>query len=511
MTKKERFYRTGQEERIIAIIKIEVYKELENMINGLFMKRIFIGMKGKKLLLLAMVVVLIGCGKADQTVSVQSGFLEQIESYFLKSGFMGNTNIWNSLDEAREIIQLLLEYEEEAKWISVVGFMEGEKESDYLITCVNEMYDVLKKYLSEENMENLQVYMPALRGETTFYYTKIYINSPGKKEDSNRSNFYYMEKITMKDYYRLRGIYTNCHNWMNRVAFIDLDGDGKKELIIHMTKGAFEIGYMVLHEENGEIYLIDFPIDRLKYLQENGIYIGGDEFGHSSYCHLIFQGETFIEEELAGWHWENAYINEQEVSEEELEEWEAVHMNKDARWYDVKGGYLSSEYQISIFAENYEDWMPDKGSDYSYCIYDFDQDGDPELLVTIRKAGSIENHFYQSVNKSIREMKQDYKDGGEVFDICNESLAAFYDKDKGIIYYRSWNLDGNSDVENKNYFYIENRRVFYAEMDPAEIESGEKIKKIVKPEAIPCSGENQVMNNEKIMSYLVSSYQKGVY
>ena len=511
MTKKERFYRTGQEERIIAIIKTEADRKSERVVNGLLMKKVFIGMKEKIFLLLAVVVLLIGCGKISQKVSAQNGFSEQIESRLLKSGFVGNTNIWSSLDEARRIIQLLLKYGDGTKWASVIWFMEDEKKSDYMITCVNEMYDVLREYLSEENMENLQVYMPALRGETAFYYTKIYINSLEKKEDSIRNGLYYMEKITMKDYYRLRGIYTDYHNWMNRVAFIDLDGDGKKELIIHMTKSAFERGYMVLHEENGKIYLIDFPIDRLECLQENGIYIGGDEFGRTSYCHLIFQGEIFTEEELAGWDGENAYINGQKVSEEELEEWKAVHINKEARWYDVKGGYLSSYYQLDMFARNYSNWMPDKGNDYSYCIYDFNQDGDLELLVTIRKAEGIENHFYQVVSSGIKEMKQDDNGGGEAFDICNESLAAFYDNDKGIIYYRSWNLNGNSDVENRNYFYIDNWKVFYAKMDFTEIEESEKVKRIVKPESIPCSGENQVMNYKKIMLYLLSSYRKGVY
>ena len=72
-------------------------------------------------------------------------------------------------------------------------------------------------------------------------------------------------------------------------------------------------------------------------------------------------------------------------------------------------------------------------------------------------------------------------------------------------------MDGNSDVENRNYFYIDNWKVFYAKMDFTEIEESEKVKRIVKPESIPCSGENQVMNYKKIMLYLLSSYRKGVY
>ena len=516
MTKKERFYRTGQEERIIAIIKTEADRKSERVVNGLLMKKVFIGMKEKIFLLLAVVVLLIGCGKISQKVSAQNGFSEQIESRLLKSGFVGNTNIWSSLAGDRRTIQLLLEYGDETKWSSAISLIENEKGSDYTITCVNEMYDMIKEYLSEESIENLQVYMPALRGETNFYYGNIGINGIEEKEDSIRNSHYYMEKITIRDYYRLSGISHNnyYYNWMDCAAFIDLDGDGKKELIIRMTKEMFERGYMVLHEKNGEIYLIDFPIYGLECLQENGIYISGDRFGRTSYCHLMFQGETFIEEELAGWDGENAYINGQEVTEEELEEWKAVHVNKETRWYDVSDGYLphfSSYYQLDVFAKNYSNWIPDKGSDYSYCVYDFDQDGNLELLVTIKKAEGIENHFYQVVSGGIKEMKQDDNRGGETFDICNDPLVAFYDKNRGVIYYRSWNLENNSDVESKNYFYIENRRVTYAEMDSAEIEESEKIKKIIKPESISCSGENQVMNYKKIILYLLSSYRKGVY
>lgn len=483
-------------------------------------------MKRKIFLLLAIIVLLIGCGKTNQGVSDQNRFSEQVKSCLLESEFTDNTNVWNKLNGYRRTIQLLLDHQDEHKWMSEVSFIEDEKGPDYTVTCVNEMYDMVKRYLSAENMINLQVYMPALRGETDFYYTHFgladNINEIGETEiTSSVWNAYcYMEKITMEDYYRVKEIsYNNYfYNWMNRATLVDLDGDGEKELIIRLIKEEFDKGYMVLHEENGKIYLIDFPVDRFQNLQENGIYIGGARIGRTSYCHLIFQDEMLIEEELAGWDGENAYINGQEVSEDELEEWKAAHMVKGARWYDAADGYLphfSSYYQLRVFAENYPNWMPDKGSDYSYCVYDFNQDGCLELLVTIKKVDGIENHFYQIVwglnGDEIQEMKQDYNGEGEEFDICNETLAAFYDKDEGVIYYRNWNSESNSDVEDRNYFYIKNRRVFYARMDSAEVEESEKIKRIVKPESVPRSVGNQVMGCKRVMLYLITSYRKGVY
>lgn len=465
-------------------------------------------MKQKKicLLLLIVIILLVGCGesKADSSEEMSSGLSTWIKKC-------------ESESRLAEYIDMQIVSEINSKivysaWEDSVDSADEEKKRSYTITCMDRVYCNLKQELTPEDWEAFQIYWPVLQGEVDFYYTvKMSFDDMERVSEDGRDSIAYphTEKITMHDYYEERQEWWYAYKWIERVSLTDLDGDGEKEFIM---SDVYDGETLVLHRENNKIYGIDFVRRAFQSLQEDGIFGGSGGASHTVYSRLVFRNGMFVEEELAERETPKYYIGGKEVSEAEFEEWESIHMNNDAQWYEMDSWDIwdpSAYDQLEIFAKNYKKWMIGKGNNYSYCVYDFGQDEYLELVVTVYEQDGVKNYFYQVDEEDIRELEQDYNGlAGKEFDICNETTVAFYDKSAGMVYYESGKMGSSG------YFYIENGIVHYIlendikEEESTGIEDG-KIKGSVSLEPVQWSNTDNYAGYDIVLSNLVASYLGG--
>lgn len=475
-------------------------------------KIIIMKQKKKCLLLLIVIILLVGCGepKADSSGEMSSGLPGWIIKCDLENRFVDIP-----IEDPNAHYKPHPDY---LAWEDLVISADEEKKRSYTITCMDRVYCNLKQELTPEDWETFQIYWPVLQGETDFYYT-VTVNSDdiqSRSEDGRDSIAYpHTEKITMHDYYEKRQEWWYAYKWIERVSLTDLDGDGEKEFIM---SNVYDGETLVLHRENDKIYGIALWRRMIEDLQEDGVFMGSGGAGHTSFHRLFFRDGMFVKEELAERETPKYYIGGKEVSEAEFEEWESIHMNNDAQWYEMDSWDIwdSSAYdQLKIFAKNYKKWMTGKGNNYSYCIYDFEQDEYLDLVVTVYEQDGVKNYFYQVDEEGIVELEQDY-DGiaGKEFDICNETTIAFYDKSTGMVYYESGNSEDGSEMGSRGYFYIENGKVHYIlENDIKEAEStgieDEKVKGSVSLEPIQWSNKGNYASYDIVLSNLITSYLGG--
>lgn len=421
--------------------------------------------KIKLLSVLMAVVLMAGCGKLKDELPVKSGLSIWIYNCRLEIEILKNKDNREVLENCKRMFLQTKDNEETDALQDWVDIIEEEKQKNYTILCTDRLYDLLEERLSEKERKDFQIYLPALQGETSLYYTTVTDDEDNLTEMSEDGKFSIeyscVDEITINDYCRfLEGLWYE-YNWIRRISLTDLDEDGKKELIICTV---YDNRTLVLHEEDGRIYMVDF--------------------------------------------WPRMY-------EDFQKEWEAFHINEEIRWYAVDNEEniaLSAYEQLKIFAENYKEWMSDKGNHYSYCIYDFDQDGCLELLVTINDF-NIENYFYRVTGNGIEELEKnnDAIEGKEK-DICNErNVVAFYDKNTGNIYYRRWNYGDSNEAENREYFSVEKENISYTVMSVAEVEKDSNIKKVVGMRPILYNVEDRFLDSEGILSNLIESYEGGEY
>lgn len=512
------------------------------------------GQKTKTLILTLIIILLIGCGQAcgEHAKEVKSNLPMWIKECCWENELIENISVQDEMEACKKFGKYL---EESVGQYSLridhyvlqnlLDSVEKEKTKNYTITCIDRLYYGLQANLSPEDWKTFQIYLPVLRGETSFYYAAAmdYENGIEKTaEDGSFSISYpYTEEITINDYYEFMEQMWYAYNWIECVSLTDLDGDGEKELIIRTV---YDGRTLVLHRENNKIYWIDFWYRMFENLQENGIHMGYGGLGHLSYHQLEFQDDMFVWKELAARNGLEFYVGGQEVSQTELNEWELAHIKQNARWYEIneEDQVLSAYEQLEIFAENYEEWMGEKGNTYNYCVYDFDQDGRLELVVTVKRMYGIENHFYQVEGEGIKEIEQDYYGiRGKEFDICNRTTTAFHDKSTGIIYYEAKNYGGSSGIDSYGYFYMENGKICHVlvstvksdengqahyfdenrtdnrEIDRDtflalnnEIENG-KVKTWIDLESVEWGERSSFTNFDIVLSNLIASYQGGEY
>lgn len=506
--------------------------------------------KKKILLLLMAAALLTGCGREETETFGKAGSILSSEIKlcgFIREDFVENIDIrkmsricMNADIQTEDTDSQYRPQIDDSVLRDLLAGVEKEKEKAYTITCIDRLYYELQENLSPEDWETFQIYLPVLRGETAFYYAEAmgYKNHIEKKEEDGSFSvlFPYIEEMTINDYAEFLERMWYSHDWIRCVSLTDLDGDGEKELIIRTV---YDNRTLVLHRENNKIYWIDFWYRMFEDLQENGIHMGSGGAGSQSYEQLIFQDGMFVQKELAERENLKHYIGGQEVSETEFEEWIAAHMNQEARWYemDEETDEISSSYdQLAVFAKNYKEWMEGKGDNYDYCIYDFDQDGRLELLVTVENMHGIQNYFYQVEGEDIKELEQDYYSiRGMEFDIRKGMIDAYCDKSTGIIYYRSRSVEDNNGFymkEGKIYhvlvsvvkneeggetYYFEVNKTDNREIDGdtfqelnSEIEEG-KVKVRADLEFVEGGNESSLVNYDYVLSNLIASYQGGDY
>ncbi|MBE6692254.1 MAG: hypothetical protein E7586_02840 [Ruminococcaceae bacterium] len=94
----------------------------------------------------------------------------------------------------------------------------------------------------------------------------------------------------VKNYIRLSGDY------YHKQAFVDMDGDGKQEAVLELSKGR---GYVILREYNNTVYSYDFAPRALLNLKTDGTYQSAIGNGNDSICRMSFSSSQKVETIIA--------------------------------------------------------------------------------------------------------------------------------------------------------------------------------------------------------------------
>lgn len=358
--------------------------------------------------------------------------------------------------------------EREPLW-EIVDEIQVQQELSYYNSWYGEAYGQISEALNSKEKEALKEYLSVLRGEEAFYCAESMDGSMEQYIQDGYNYFRYpdMQLTTLEEWiYSIFGEEYR-RDWMREISFMDMDGDGELEMVICVMNYS---DILVLHRENNLVYGIDFGIRSFSGTQENGIHTKSGGAGNTEYYSIFFENGMFVEKELGGNDYPDCYIGIQQVTPEEYEQWQK-EMEQTAdyvEWYETPREDERNEEQIpsafeqlETFAYHADEWK--KWAETKYCIYDFDQDGILELLVSTKRNNQYtENHFFHADGDHIVELDQNYYgEKGDEFDL-DWGRSAWCDPDTGKIYYYAENnikINDSLYWSYYGYFYIEDGRV----------------------------------------------------
>ena len=155
--------------------------------------------------------------------------------------------------------------------------------------------------LSDKEIETLQKYLPVLTGGE---FTWIERHPDPDNVDA------YLHKPRQAVISDLHIEYEQVDTLVNSIAFADVFQNGTQDVILYL----YNIGghYLILHEENGIIYGIDYPVRWFQGLQEDGLYCSSGGAGNQKFYRMTFENGDYTEHE--------------ELSD--------ANMQNDVDWYD---------------------------------------------------------------------------------------------------------------------------------------------------------------------------------
>lgn len=341
----------------------------------------------------------------------------------------------------------------------IVDAIQTQQELEYYNLWNGKYYERFSEMISGDERETLEEYLPVLRGEEEIHCA---CEGDGSVEEYIQDGHKYFRYPHMKSMTLEEWVYSLFkeeyrRDWLWEIAFMDMDGDGEQEMVMCTMN---DIYILVLHRENDKVYGIDFGIRCFNSIQENGIHTKSGGAGSTFYYSIFFEDGMFIEKELGGREYPDYYVGIQQVTEEEYEQWrEKVEQTAEqTEWYETESyeernkEQIPSAYeQLETFAYHVDEWK--KGEDIKFCIYDFDQDGMLELLVSSKKNNQYaENHFYHAGGDHVVELEQNYYgEKGDEFDL-EWGNRAWCDPSTGRISYYAQNNSNINDSLYWNYY-----------------------------------------------------------
>ncbi len=357
------------------------------------------------------------------------------------------------------------------------------------------IYDGFNELLGPKEQESMVCYLPVLKGEEKVYFGNAFVNMEYLEQQGKQIIRYpWMQMMTLDKWKNVHLSERDCYDWIDDISFIDIDDDGKQEMVLTVGNYLYRI---VFHQEDDITYAIVFGIRGFNDIFENGIHVGSGGAGYNSHYKLGFKNGMFVDEKLAQMEWPEHYIGGKPVSEEKYQGWIEDLQQTYPRniEYNISEMYEEEERasfyaQLEIYAENSQVWMrshqaEDISDETYYAVYDFGQDGYVELVSTAKLGNGqySENHVYQVRNGEVVELNQRfYGKEGDEFDLLSGTLFLSFDEGADVINYatQNTNLDGASWQQTCNgYFYMEEDVVIHVPVLGYECErsaSGEQIR-----------------------------------
>lgn len=150
----------------------------------------------------------------------------------------------------------------------------------------------------------------------------------------NEIEFIDMEgnKVYLKDY-KLFGKSIN----VSKYAFIDFEKDETEELVVEIQNDSEEIAYIILREQNGNIYGYEKGVRELQNLKKDGSFSASSGATSISYLELNFENDSIkTVTKASGELSENKFvIDDKEVSKDEFDAFEKDWKEKEkCSWID---------------------------------------------------------------------------------------------------------------------------------------------------------------------------------
>ena len=127
--------------------------------------------------------------------------------------------------------------------------------------------------------------------------------------------------------------------YARRFMIVDMDGDGKEEIVLECDPGTTHI----LHYEDGEVYGYQFGVRAMQTISKDGIYDASDGAADNYFFRLAeLNKDGYAEELLAELHGEHYEIGGKEVTCEEFLEYAAAIYSERAERIDFAENILDS-------------------------------------------------------------------------------------------------------------------------------------------------------------------------
>lgn len=198
-------------------------------------------------------------------------------------------------------------------------------------------YGALEKNLPREAWETLEEYFPVLQEGESFGWT---LDCGGNDSASEPL------PVTWEAYfYQLWSLGDPPPEepplTLERLSFVDLDGDGGEELILFIPeRGGW---YLILHREGESFYGVDLGNRSFQGLQADGVFVGSGGAATHYYRRLRFAGGRFSEELLGYKDNEASFIGGEAVDAAKFDAWVEELMAGEAFWYAPTGELLGEK------------------------------------------------------------------------------------------------------------------------------------------------------------------------
>ena len=245
-----------------------------------------------------------------------------------------------------------------------------------------------------------------------------------------------------------------------KYTFIDLDRDGKQELVVYITPDIG--GYTVFHIYNDKVYGFDFGERQMVDLKTDGSFSQSEGAAYRSYVTLNFEKEKYqIVEQVYANDIEKIYrVNGTLVTGENAKKYIDEFNNKPSASWKAASHNQNQEFQIIYkqfiegektaldqkgVAKSFEDYVLKK--EYEYAYLDMTGDGIPELCVD-----TIPEMYFFTIENG--KLKHWYTEASVYGKLLNNG-AILRERHGGApehINYEYYELDKNAKVQNSIAF-----------------------------------------------------------
>ncbi len=229
-----------------------------------------------------------------------------------------------SMEEYNILVDSIQEYTDETETEIETG--SWQEEPSHNLKDVD--WEAFQEKLSAEDAGTLQKYLPVLTGGDFTWIER-------HPDPDNADSYLHIPRQAV-----IQDIHLDCDQpdtLVSMIAFADVFQSGRQDVVLYL----YNIGghYLILHEENGVIYGIDYPVRWFQGLQEDGLYCGSGGAGYQRFYRMTFANGDYTEHLICILDEGEFYIGDEkqgttnEEARELFDAWYDTNMQNDVEWH----------------------------------------------------------------------------------------------------------------------------------------------------------------------------------